>query len=40
MRYLKTNNSNWKKLCKGELEAKQIKINIKNERVRNLEKPI
>jgi len=29
MRYLKTNNSNWRKLCKGEVQAKQLEINFK-----------
>lgn len=28
MRYLKTNNRNWRKLCKGEVQAEQQKINI------------
>lgn len=28
MRYLKTNNSNWKRLCKGEIQAKQLEINF------------
>lgn len=29
MRYLKTNNNNWRKLCKGEVKAEQLEINIK-----------
>lgn len=29
MRYLKTNKSNWRKLCKGEIQAEQLEINIK-----------
>lgn len=28
MRYLKTNNLNWGKLCKGEIQVKQLEINI------------
>jgi hypothetical protein len=40
MRYLKTNNRNWRKLCKGEIQAEQLQIDINKERVRDLEKPI
>ncbi|NRT76326.1 hypothetical protein [Clostridium beijerinckii] len=40
MRYLKTNNRNWRKLCKGEIRVEQLQIEINKERVRNLEKPI
>lgn len=40
MRYLKTNNRNWRKLCKGEIQVEQLKIDINKERVRDLEKPI
>lgn len=29
MRFLKTNNKNWKRLCKGEVQAKQLEINLK-----------
>ena len=29
MRFLKTNNKNWKRLCKGELQAKQLEIIFK-----------
>lgn len=29
MRFLKTNNKNWRKLCKGELKSKQLEINFK-----------
>jgi len=29
MRLLKTNNKNWKRLCKGEVQAKQLEINFK-----------
>jgi len=28
MGYLKTNNSNWKKLCIGEIQVKQLEINL------------
>lgn len=36
MRFLKTNNSNWRKLCKGEVQAKQLEIYIKeNKRTMN-----
>lgn len=28
MRYLKTNNNNWRKLCKGQVQAKQLEINF------------
>jgi hypothetical protein len=31
MRYLKTNNNNWRKLCKGEVKAEQLQINIKED---------
>lgn len=34
------NNKNWKRLCKGEVQAQQLEINMKKERVRDLEKPI
>ena len=34
------NNRNWKRLCKGEVQAKQLEIEFKKERVRYLEKPI
>ena len=37
MRYLKTNNSNWKRLCKGEVQAKQLEISLK-EVCRNMTK--
>lgn len=29
MRFLKMNNKNWKRLCKGEVQAKQLEINFK-----------
>lgn len=29
MRFLKTNNKNWKLLCKGEVRAKQLEIEFK-----------
>lgn len=29
MRFIKTNNRNWKRLCKGEVQAKQLEINFK-----------
>lgn len=29
MGYLKTNNNNWRKLCKGAVQAEQLEINIK-----------
>ncbi|MDR3598425.1 hypothetical protein [Clostridium sp.] len=29
MRFLKMNNKNWKRLCKGEVQAKQVEINFK-----------
>ena len=29
MRFLKTNNQNWKRLCKGEVQAKQLEIKFK-----------
>lgn len=38
MRYLKTNNNNWRKLCKGEVKAKQLEINFK-ECDRKMNKP-
>jgi hypothetical protein len=28
MRFLKTNNKNWKRLCIGEVQAKQLEINF------------
>ncbi|MCE5221871.1 MAG: hypothetical protein LLF98_11590 [Clostridium sp.] len=28
MRFLKTNNKNWTRLCKGEIQAKQLEINF------------
>lgn len=40
MGYLKTNNRNWRKLCKGEIQVEQLQIDINKERVRDLEKPI
>ncbi|EKQ56289.1 MULTISPECIES: hypothetical protein [unclassified Clostridium] len=30
MRFLKTNNKNWKLLCKGEVQAKQLEIDFKD----------
>lgn len=32
MGFLKMNNGNWRKLCKGEIQAKQLEINIKERR--------
>ena len=29
MRFLKMNNKNWKRLCIGEVQAKQLEINFK-----------
>lgn len=35
MRFLKTNNKNWIKLCKKEIKAKQLEINIKEKDYRS-----
>lgn len=33
MRFLKMNTRNWRKLCKGQVQAKQLEINIKEHRI-------
>ena len=35
MKFLKINNKNWIKLCKGELKAKQLEIDFKKSDIKD-----